>query len=212
MSTSPVLLRVSGVSKSYRHRPVLQSVSVDVHAGEAVAVVGENGAGKTTLLRICAGMVRPDDGTVAVAGRTGYCPQDAGMLDRLCADEHLVLFGAAAGLERAAAIARGRTLLRDLRFPTGDGTVADELSGGARQKLNLALALLNDPDVILLDEPYQGFDHGGYVSFWEHVDQWRRHAKAVVIVTHVLADSDAVDRVVELSVGQPHRRDDETHA
>ena len=195
-----MLLTVDGVSKSYRDRRVLSHVSLDIHAGEALAVVGENGAGKTTLLRVCAGLLAPDAGTVSVAGRLGYCPQEPGVLDRLSADEHLVLFGAAAGLTPDGALDRGRAVLDELGFPHADRTVARELSGGSRQKLNLALALLGDPTVILLDEPYQGFDRGGYVSFWRHVDEWRRQGRAVMIVTHVLAEAERVDRVVELSI------------
>ena len=73
------------------------------------------------------------------------------------------------------------------------------MSGGSRQKLNLALALLGDPDVLLLDEPYQGFDHGTYVDFWEHVSRWREENVAAAVVTHMLPELWRVDRVVELS-------------
>jgi ABC-2 type transport system ATP-binding protein len=72
------------------------------------------------------------------------------------------------------------------------------MSGGNRQKLNLALALLGDPEVLLLDEPYQGFDHGAYVDFWEHVHRWRELNVAVAVVTHMLTELWRVDRVVEL--------------
>src|SRR6266704_1482210 len=75
-----------------------------------------------------------------------------------------------------------------------------ELSGGARQKLNVALALLGDPPILLLDEPYQGFDRGAYINFWDHVQVWRAEGRAVVVVTHLLAELDRVDRVVELSI------------
>ena len=76
------------------------------------------------------------------------------------------------------------------------------MSGGTRQKVNLTLALLGNPDVLLLDEPYQGFDHGTYVNFWDHVTKWREQKKAVLVVTHVLAELDRVDRVVELEVSR----------
>lgn len=79
-----------------------------------------------------------------------------------------------------------------------------DLSGGTRQKLNLALALLTDPTVLLLDEPYQGFDRGTYVNFWDHCETWRRAGKSVVVVTHMLAELERVDRVIELPV--PIRR------
>ncbi len=197
------VLSAIDVTKAYRGRRVLHDVSLEVHAGEAVALVGENGAGKTTLLCICAGLLAADSGTVSTTGRVGYCPQEPGVLDRLSVDEHLALFGAGGGLSRTEAVERGRAVLGQLGFPPGEKTVARDLSGGLRQKLNLALALLHDPTVILLDEPYQGFDHGSYVNFWHRVDQWRRDGKAVVIVTHLLAEIDRVDRIVELSIPSP---------
>jgi len=172
---------------------------MEVRAGEAVAITGENGTGKSTLLGLCAGLVRADAGSVRVDGAVGYCPQEPGLFDLLTADEHLTLFGPARGLGRQEAVAQGRLLLGELGFPVGDRSQARRLSGGARQKLNLALALLGGVDVLLLDEPYQGFDHGSYVSFWEHVERWRAQGVAVVIVTHLLSDLALVDRVVELT-------------
>ncbi|HEX6263523.1 MAG TPA: ABC transporter ATP-binding protein [Actinomycetota bacterium] len=175
-------------------------MNLDLRPGEAVALVGENGAGKTTLLRICAGLLRADSGTVHVPGRIGYCPQDAGVLELLTADEHMVLFGRAAGLSRQTALREGRRSLAWFGFPARERAVAKDLSGGTRQKLNLALALLGDPEVLLLDEPYQGFDRGTYVNFWDHVDDWRSAGKAVLVVTHMMAELTRVDRVVELPV------------
>jgi ABC-type multidrug transport system ATPase subunit len=193
------MLDVSGVSKRFGRTLVLDDVSLTVSAGEAVAVVGENGSGKSTLLRICAGLIRPDQGRVNVAGRVGYCPQEPGLIDLLTADEHLALFAPALGLAREAALREGRGLLAELAFPVGDRSQARHLSGGARQKLNLALALIGDASVLLLDEPYQGFDHGAYVSFWEHVAGWTADGLAIVIVTHLLTDTVFVDRVLELT-------------
>ncbi|HZD69700.1 MAG TPA: ABC transporter ATP-binding protein [Actinomycetes bacterium] len=187
-----------GISKRFGRKTVLQDVDLDLRPGEAVALVGENGAGKTTLLRICAGLLAPDSGAVRARVRIGYCPQEAGVLDLLTADEHMVLFGRAAGLSRQAALREGRRYLEWFGFPTGERMVAKDLSGGTRQKLNLALALLGDPGVLLLDEPYQGFDRGTYVNFWDHVDAWKSAGKTVLVVTHMLAEVSRVDRVVEL--------------
>ena len=195
-----LLLQATGVTKSFGRRSVLHGADLEVHAGEAVAIVGENGVGKTTLLRICAGLVAPDGGTVRRPVRVGYCPQQPGLVDLLTAEQHLVLFGGALGLDRPAALRSGRDMLESLGFPVGDTAVVRDLSGGTRQKLNLALALLGDPPVLLLDEPYQGFDRGSYVDFWQHVDAWRHEGRAVVVVTHLLAELQRVDRVVELSV------------
>ena len=207
MGLAPGLV-ASGVRKRYGAKVVLDDVSLEVRPGEAVALVGENGAGKSTLLRICAGLLAPDAGRVTAVGRIGYCPQDPGVLDLLTADQHLVYFGAAVGLPRSRALAAGRRALVAFGFRAGDRTVAKDLSGGNRQKLNLALALLGDPTVLLLDEPYQGFDHGTYVNFWEHVAAWRAAGKAIVVVTHLLAELSRVDRVVELRVPPSHQPGD----
>ncbi len=199
--TSLPALDASGLAKRYRRRSVLSDADLRVHRGEAVALIGENGAGKTTLLRMCAGLLAPDAGSVRRDGRVGYCPQEPGVVDLLTAEQHLVLFGAAAGLSRDASRAVGGALLDGMGVPVGDGTVARDLSGGTRQKLNLALALLGDPVLLLLDEPYQGFDMGSYVDFWSHVDRWRDEGRAIVIVTHLLTELDRVDRVVEVTGG-----------
>ena len=195
-----VLLRADGVTKRFGRKPVLDGVSLSIEAGEAVAIVGENGAGKSTLLRICAGLMKPDRGAVAVEGRVGFCPQEPGVFELLTPDEHLALWAPALEQSRADALAQGHELLGELGFRADEVGQARHLSGGARQKLNLALALLGDPRVLLLDEPYQGFDRGAYVSFWEHVAGWRADGRAVVVVTHLLAEAALVDRVVELSV------------
>lgn len=201
---SALQLEASGISKSFGQRLVLDDVSLSVSAGEAVAIIGENGAGKSTLLRICAGLIRPDHGNVSMRGRVGFCPQQPGLSDLLSADEHLALFAPALGLSREQAIREGHALLHEFAFPTAERTQCRRLSGGARQKVNLALALLGGANVLLLDEPYQGFDHGSYVSFWEHVGRWTADGLGVVVVTHLLAETalveEVVDRVVEMTI------------
>ena len=194
-------LEATDLTKRYGRRLVLDGAALRLDHGEAVAIIGENGAGKTTLLRICTGLVAADAGTIRRRGRVGYCPQEPGLVDLLDAEQHLRLFGAAAGLSAREARAFGFPLLEELGFPVGDRTVAKELSGGTRQKLNLALTLLGDPTILLLDEPYQGFDLGTYLDFWTHVETWRGEGRAVAVVTHLLTELDRVDRVVTVRDG-----------
>lgn len=196
-----VALSVRGLTKSFKGRPVLSDISFDVRRGQALAVVGENGAGKTTLLRICAGVLGADDGGVARPLRLAYCPQEAGLVEHLTAGEHIEYLGAGLGLSRTAAQQRGAALLRWLGFSGAQRATVRELSGGTRQKLNLALALMNDSPLILLDEPYQGFDRGTYENFWDHVETWRSEGAAVVVVTHMLGELYRVDHVLELRAG-----------
>lgn len=196
---APVLLEVQGVTKRYRRTVVLDGVSFTVRAGQVAAIVGANGSGKTTLLRICAGLVAPDRGTVRIRGAVGYCPQDGGTSDLLAADEHFVLIGAGRGLDRRTARRDGRARAEALDWTPPWSAQARHLSGGTRQKLNVVMAEVGDPDVLLLDEPYQGFDRGSYLDFWREVWRWRDEGRAVVVVTHLLSEIDRVDTVVDLS-------------
>jgi len=146
------------------------------------------------LLRICAELETADTGTIDRHAAAGYCPQEPALFDLLTPAEHLALF--TAGRDHAAA--ESRELLASLGVPPGARTLVRDLSGGARQKLSLALALLGQPRLLLLDEPYQGFDHGSYLDFWHHAEAWRRQERVVVVVTHLLTEPGRADQVLEL--------------
>jgi ABC-2 type transport system ATP-binding protein len=197
--TGAVRLEVRGVSKRYGRKLVLAGVDLTVRSGEVAAVVGANGCGKTPLLRICAGLASPDRGTVRVHGTLGYCPQDGGTVELLAPDDHFVLIGAGRGMARPDARRLGRAYAARLDWADIDRSPARALSGGTRQKLNLVMAELGDPDVLLLDEPYQGFDRGSYLDFWGEVWRWRAAGKAIVVVTHLLNHTDRVDTVLDLT-------------
>jgi ABC-2 type transport system ATP-binding protein len=195
----PVRLRASGITKRYKRRVVLDNVDLTVRAGQIAAVVGANGCGKSTFLGICAGLISPDSGEVTVDGRLGYCPQDGGVADFLRPDEHFVLVGAGAGLSRVTAKTRGRKEAAALGWTVADAPAARHLSGGTRQKLNLVMSTLTGPEVLLLDEPYQGFDRGTYVNFWDQLYRLRDEGKSIVVVTHLLNQLDGVDLVLDLT-------------
>jgi len=199
-----VRLRATKITKRYGRSTVLDGVDLSVRAGEVVALIGANGSGKSTMLRICAGLLSPDSGRVELSGTVGYCPQDGGTADFLTADEHFMLVGAGRGSSRAAARAQGRAAAAALDWPGAERAgEARHLSGGTRQKLNLVLGQLGDPDVLLLDEPYQGFDNGTYLDFWQQVWRLRDAGKAIVVVTHRLSELERADTVLDLTPGGP---------
>jgi ABC-2 type transport system ATP-binding protein len=111
-----------------------------------------------------------------------------------------VLVGAGRGRSRVDARSEGRAAAAALDWAgAGAAGEARRLSGGTRQKLNLVMSGIGEPDVLLLDEPYQGFDNGSYLDFWQQVWRWRDAGKAVVVVTHLLSALDQVDAVLDLT-------------
>jgi len=194
----PVVLRLTGVTKRYRRHEVLRGVDLTLRAGEVAAVVGANGCGKSTLLDICAGATKATSGRVERSARIGYAPQQRGVAPYLTPDEHFRLFGAVHGMAARRAVATGAHLASGLGWLPRPGIVAGQLSGGTQQKLNVVLGELNRPDLILLDEPYQGFDQDSYLDLWTQVYAWRDAGAGVLVVTHLLHDLDRVDHVLEL--------------
>jgi len=193
-----VRVRARGIGKRYGSNRVLEGVDLDVRDGEAVLLMGANGAGKSTLLRILAGLADPDAGELEITGRIGYAPQDGGLIDQLRPAEHFVLFGRGRGLSRRQAVRDGRRLAEQLGWDALHAPVAGELSGGTRQKLNVVLAALGEPDVLLLDEPYQGLDLDSVQRFWELLWTWRDEGRCALVVSHAHDAIDRADAVVEL--------------
>jgi len=193
------VLEARDISKAYRRHQVLRGVDLTVWPGQLVAVVGENGSGKSTLLKILAGTLVADRGQVRMCGTLGYCPQDPVLNDSLTVGQHLRYFAAA---RRLRSLARAEELMNLLGYEQYRGQVAGELSGGTRQKLNLTLALLHDPDVLLLDEPYQGFDWETYLRFWDLAGDLRAGGTTIVIITHLVFEQDRFDLLADLADGQ----------
>ena len=198
----PVVLRLRDVSARRGRRTVLSGINLTIHRGEVVAVVGANGAGKSTLLQLCAGLLRASGGSIERTPNFGYAPQLDSLAPLLTVDEHLRLFGAARGIRQGRSISTGRRLLTRLGWTARGDQTAGTLSGGTQQKLNVALAQLDAPDLLLLDEPYQGLDALAYEDLWALISAWRASGAGVLLVTHLLRDVDLVDRVVELPAPQ----------
>ena len=166
-SAERTALRASGLSKSYGDRPALRDAGFEVKRGELLAVVGPNGAGKTTLLGILAGIGEPDSGTVEAEGEVGWVPQQAALYRRLTVEENLRLF---ARLEKVDDVdAAVEAMLEQTGLAERRGDQVLELSGGNQQRINIAIGLLAEPAVLLLDEPSAGLDPGQRIRLWEFV-------------------------------------------
>lgn len=197
------ILEINGICKSFGQKRVLDLINLKAPRGSITSVVGENGSGKTTLLKIIVGMLKPDAGTIRIAGRSGYCPQENHVFSRLSLRENLLYFATAYGLKEKNSGWRKdlESLEREFQLHPHLDTPAAKLSGGTRQKLNLVIALLHKPDLLILDEPYAAFDWESYQSFWKMVDTMKKQGKSFLIVSHLIYEKNQIDHVYELKNG-----------
>jgi ABC-2 type transport system ATP-binding protein len=208
-SSVQAVLTVEKARKCFRSGPpwhrdchqVLRGASLEVAPGELIGLVGENGSGKSTLMQIVVGLMPRDGGELHVPGRLGYCPQEPLLWEKLTMREHFALFAQAYSLDEATATSRRDALLEELGFTRYLDYRVEQLSGGTAQKLNLALALLHEPELLLLDEPYAGFDWETYLKFWEMAERRRADGMGILIVSHLLAERERLDRIYELRDG-----------
>jgi ABC-type multidrug transport system ATPase subunit len=214
--STETVIRATGLSISYdslnpfgRSVEVLEDASLRIERGEIVGIMGENGSGKSTLVKILAGVLECEAGEVERTGRIGWCPQEPRLYERLTVDETFHLFGRAYGMSDGS-IAESRAWLLDvLNFERFHDRQVRHLSGGNRQKLNLAVALMHDPDLLLLDEPYTGFDWETFLAFWELADELRARGVGIAVVSHIVSEHDRFDVVYELRDGGLARRANE---
>lgn len=193
------ILQAEHIQKHYRNNHVLKGVDLSIEPGTLVGVVGENGSGKSTLLGILAGELQASAGTVQVSGSVGYCPQKPVVNDALTVAEHLDYFKAAYNMRDTR---YAEHLLDELHFRKFEHERAGNLSGGTKQKLNLTLALMHQPSVLLLDEPYQGFDWETYLRFWDVVEELKKSGRAVVVISHLIFEQKKFDHILQLKNGR----------
>jgi ABC-2 type transport system ATP-binding protein len=190
------------VTKRYGRREALRDVSFEANAGEVVAVIGPNGAGKTTLLSILAGLQPPTSGTVSrTASEVGWVPQQPAVYAKLSVAENLRLF---ARLERVTD--PDGVVARMLEQTGLGGRAGDELgtlSGGNRQRVNIAVGLLADPPVLALDEPSSSLDPRQRERLWQFIGKLAAAGTAVVFSTHNVGEAERyADRVLVLADGE----------
>ena len=193
----------TGVTKRFGDRVALRDVSVDVEPGELLAIIGPNGAGKTTLLSILAGILAPDGGELGRSAREiGWVPQQPAVYGKLSVRENLKLF---ARLEK---VPDPDVVVARMLEQTGLAERADDelstLSGGNRQRVNIAVGLLSDPPVLLLDEPSSSLDPRQRERLWEFVaGRAQANGTAVIFTTHNVAEAERwADRVLVLADGE----------
>jgi len=212
-------IETRAVSKTFgqgtREHRAVRSVSFEVRSGEVLGILGPNGAGKTTLIRMLLDILRPDEGEIGIDGviganrdfafkaRTGYLPEERGLYQRRRVADVLWYLGAIKGLTRAEALRRGEVLLERLGLEGWQGQRVNELSKGMGQKVQIACALLHDPELVVLDEPFSGLDPVNVRLVRRLVADLRDEGKVVLLSTHLMAEVEALcDRIVMIHRGE----------
>lgn len=207
-----IILELRALSKTYAV-PVLKEVSLSLKAGDSLALVGANGAGKSTLIKILLGLVKPTQGSVQLFGhdvdssasrqKVGYLPEKSAFWPELSAVEILAFFAKLRGLEGDAKEKRITMLLSALGLATRGNRAMGTYSKGMLQRVGIALALLHDPDLIILDEPMSGLDPRAQEKLRSILLNLKRRGKTLLISSHSLDDIRLLcERVVVLERGQ----------
>ena len=208
-SERPPPIEVRDLNKRYKDGPhANRNVSLTVNWGEALGVLGPNGAGKTTLVRQITTELIPTSGDVRVVGidavanpddaksRIGVVPQEARLFDGLSVYQHLRIFGVLRGLSRRNAKTRADELIEELDLTAHRDFSSERLSGGLRRRLLVGIAMLAQPDVLILDEPTVGLDVESRQRLWEVLQSYRKRDAAVLLTTHYMEEAERLcDRI-----------------
>jgi lipooligosaccharide transport system ATP-binding protein len=196
------VVSVQGLRKSYDGKEVVRGLDFSIARGECFGLLGPNGAGKTTTLRCCLGLINPDGGTISLVGepvpkaartariRVGVVPQ----MDNLDPDftvlENLQIYARYFGLDQNALADRFSRLLEFAGLQGKSGTSIRTLSGGMKRRLTLARALVNDPDLLILDEPTTGLDPQARHLIWDGLRQLLSQGKTILLTTHFMDEAE----------------------
>jgi ABC-2 type transport system ATP-binding protein len=209
------MLQVDRLSKRYGERVAVDAISFSIAQGETVGLLGPNGAGKTTAISMICGISKPDSGEVTLGGvrltqdanavkrRVGLVPQDLALYEELSAWANLQLFGGLYGLGAAELQPRAKAALALVGQTDRSADRVKTFSGGMKRRLNIAGALLHDPDLILLDEPTVGVDPQSRNAIFDNLEELKRRGKTLLYTTHYMEEAERLcDRVLILDHGR----------
>mgnify|MGYP000097139015 CR=1 FL=1 len=208
------IVKVLNVSKKYNGTIAVDNVSFSVFEGEVFSLLGPNGAGKTSLLNIIVGVLKPTSGKVLIRDVSierlplkakkliGFLPQENPVYEYLTGEENLMLYAGLYGMPKSEARRRCRELLEMLGLMDASKKLVSKYSGGMKRKLSLAISLINDPEIVILDEPTTGLDPHARREFWSYINTLRRD-KTVILSTHYMEEADTLsDRVAIMDRGR----------
>jgi ABC-2 type transport system ATP-binding protein len=205
------LVHISDFRMDFGNQVVIRNLAFDVHAGETFGFLGSNGSGKTTTLRALLGIYQPTAGTLHIHGkvfepsdgaRLGYLPEERGLYKKESVLDVMVYFGRLKGLSRKKAKDWSHAYLERVSLSDKATTRVDKLSGGQQQKIQLGVTIMNDPELLILDEPTQGFDPVNRRLLMDIIEDQKRAGATVIMVTHQMEEVERLcDRVLLLKDG-----------
>lgn len=208
------VLQTQALTKYYGSLAAVQDLSLEILEGEVFGLLGPNGAGKTTSINMICGLLKPDAGQVTIRGkvitngdastrgRVGVCPQNIILWGQLTCLEQMQFIGQMYGMRGKAARVRGESLLEELDLLEKKDKLARTLSGGMQRRLNLAMALVHDPEILVLDEPEAGLDPQSRVMVREYIKSLARR-KTIILTTHNMDEAERMaDRVAIIDHGK----------
>src|SRR5580700_6939594 len=206
----PPVIQVSGVRKTYGPTVAVDEISFDVNEGEIFGLIGPDGAGKTSTFQIAAGVMESTSGGVEIFGiparearaQTGYLTQNFSLYPDLTVNENIRYIGDLRRVPRADIAARGQGYLRMFDMDRFSARLAGQLSGGMKQKLALACALVPEPRVLLLDEPTTGVDPVSRREFWDTLAHLAADGLTIVLATPYLDEAERCNRVALMHQGE----------
>ena len=207
------VIETQNLTKKYNSFLAVDGLNLRIKRGEVFGFLGPNGAGKTTSIKMMVGLLKPTKGGVLIEGeeiesvekgKIGVCPQDLVIWDGLTCEENIALIGDMYEVPRNVLKERVKQLLRDLILSDKTKTLASQLSGGMKRRLNLAMALIHDPEIVVLDEPSAGLDPQSRLVLWEHIHSLSKEkGKTIILTTHIMEEADRLsDRIAIMDHGK----------
>lgn len=213
MDSTEAVISLKSLSRSYKNLKAVNSLNLDVKPNEILGLLGPNGAGKTTTIRMICGLLKPESGEVLIQGKTwfeaselrkkiGYAPQENVFWPKLTCLEQLIFTGRMYDLDANKSKINAKNILQKLGLEEKSNSLASTLSGGMKRRLSLALALIHDPEILILDEPEAGLDPQSRLLVREYIKSLAE-GKTIILSTHNMDEADRLsDRIAIIDRGE----------